>query len=174
MKKFNDQYQEYLNLLEQDISDPSQAAMPQQMDQNAQPPQPQVESQPASVGYAVMAQLILNAYKTIDIPNKNDIKFSDNKIRTPEEAYKYLEIIKRNLAPDLQKELTFDVGKSTTKNDLDSADLIKLTQLALQALFFRPKDVNSSEFNNVIGLGNATVENAKDIVNQIQLILAER
>jgi len=175
---------QYQTILEQDINQPPQPD--QQMDQsmgqqsdpsmNQQPQQQPQQQEPikSSVGYAVISQLVLDAFKTVEINNKNDIKFSDNKVRTPKEAYNYLEIIKRNLAPDLQNELKQDVGKSENTKDLDSADLINLTQLALEALFFRPKDTDSAEFNNIATIEEVTVENAKEVIEKIRSYVSER
>jgi hypothetical protein len=121
-----------------------------------------------------LAQLVVDAFKTLEIQHKDDIKFSDNIVRSANEAYQYLKIIKRNIAPDLQRKLQQNVGKSENQNDLDSADLIKLTQLALSALFFRPKDADSAEFNNVTDIEKVTVDNAKDIIQKIQMYISQR
>lgn len=171
---FTDKITDYYKLLEQDIGTPDQTApTPDQNQQSAQLQQtpPPVKS---SVGYAVLAQLVVDAFKTLDIQNKDDIKFSDNIVRSANDAYQYLKIIKRNIAPDLQTKLQQNVGKSENKNDLDSADLIKLTQLALSALFFRPKDADSAEFNNITDIEKVTVDNAKEIIQKIQMYISQR
>lgn len=180
---FDNLIESYMQLMEADDGLPSDADVggttdaqqPQNTPQGQQPEQQQPQqSEKASVGYAVMAQILLDAFKTTSILNKSDIKFSDNVARTPQDAYRYIEIIKRNLAPDLKAKIYQDVGKSTQVEDLDSADLIRLTNLAIKSLWFANKDVNSSEFSDIAKIDKVTTDNAKKIVNDIRRLIAER
>jgi len=176
--RFIQQLTKYYRILEQDVGQATPQVAPQDTQQvtpEAQPNQPQPAASPkSSVRYAVLSQLVLDAFKTTQIRYKDDIKYSDNIIRTPHEATKYQEIIKRNLAPDLQKKLQSNVGKSDQENDLDSADMMKLTQLALQALFFVSKDVDSTEFNDIASTDKITVDNARQVTEKIRNFVSER
>ena len=131
-------------------------------------PTPKVKS---SVGYAVLAQTVLDALKTPTVKYKEDIKFSDNKIRTPQEAYQYLEIIKRNLPPDSQQKLTGDMGKGAAV-DLDSSELVFLVQLGLKALFYTRKSEEDTPFNDLISIVKVDTDNAKEIMEKIRNLLS--
>jgi hypothetical protein len=139
----------------------------------AQPPQPPPKN-PSSTGYAVLAQLVLDALKTPVVRDKEDIRFSDNTIRTPQEAYQYLNVIKRNLASDSQGKLQGDMGKSNDNKvpDLDTSELIYLAQLGLKALFYTRKDEKDSQFNDVASIVKVDTDNAKEIIEKIRSLLS--
>jgi len=140
---------------------------------DATTPIPTPVQQPSSVGYAILVQLLLDAYKTTNIRHKDDIKFSDNIVRTPQEAYKYLEIVKRNLEPDLQQKTKETVGKGgANEKSVDSTDLINIANLALKSLFFTPKDSETGEYNEIASQV-VDVNNAKQIYNQIRNAVSE-
>ena len=151
------------------VATPDQAVSP--ASQTQQPPQ----ATQASTGYAVLVQLMVDAFKTLNVRHPEDIKFSDNIARTPQQAYQYLEIVKRNLENDLQNKTQEDVGKGgNDSKNVDSADIINIANLAIKALFFRPKDVQSSEYNDIASIPKVTVDNAKQIYDNIRNILSER
>ena len=182
--KFLELLNEYKLLLEQpeaaevpapDAPEATQGAEdPTQQAASPASPTPQPIEQ-ASVGYAVLVQLLLDAFKTMNIRNPNDIKFSDNVARTPQEAYKYLEIIKRNLEPDLQQKTQEDVGKNQQGNaKMDSADVVNVANLAIKALFFTPKDMESTEYSEIASTQKVTVDNAFQVYEAIRNFLSER
>lgn len=130
--------------------------------------------QPSSVGYAILVKLLLDAFKTLTVRVKDDIKFSDNVARTSQEAYRYLDIVKRNLEPDLQRKTQEDIGKGGNDvKSVDSADIINIANLALKALFFTPKDPESAEYNDIANKV-VDVNNAKSVFEMIRNVLSER
>lgn len=182
--KFENLLNQYKMLLEQPEADPTMGA-----EVNATPPDvgatppaqgapaqaPAPAQQPTSVGYAVLVQVLLDAFKTLNVRNKADIKFSDNQARTPQEAYKYLEIVKRNLEPDLQRKTQQNVGDTQQgAGNVESSDIVNITNLALKAIFFPNKDPQTSEYNDIASNDKVDVNNAKEIFNAIRNYLAER
>jgi len=186
--QFEHLYNQYKLLLEQpeaaEVPVPEAPMQPQGAEATPDPaasPASQPEQQPpqqaeqASVGYAVLVQLLLDAFKTINIKHTGDIKFSDNEARTPQDAYKYLEIVKRNLEPDLQQKQQQDVGKNDQgAKNVDSSDIINVANLAIKALFFTPKDTQTFEYSEIAATPKVTVDNAHQIYDSIRNFLSER
>jgi hypothetical protein len=172
---------EYYRILEQDIqpsSDPQQAEAPTP-DAPAEQPQPtQPPKQQASVGYAVLAQLVRAAFEhTSQIP-ETYIRYSDNTIRTKENANAAIKIIESILKTDKNSIFQQNLGKvnhQETARTMDVNDLINLAQLALQCIFYTQKQTlqsgvkqTTTDYNEIKDLPPITVDNAQDIINQIR------
>jgi hypothetical protein len=189
MRTFEKLLEEYRMLLEQEpvaAVDPSAGAGPDQAGAGPQPPMPdgamqqaqqppQQPAEPSSVGFAVVTQIILDALRVKQIPHISDKKYSDNFARTPQEAWKYLDIVTRNLPAQSQQKAQQDVGKGGDE-DLDELNIVDMANLAIKALFFVPKieESEGEEYSNLANITKVTTENAKQTYNQIREFLSTR
>jgi hypothetical protein len=148
---------------------PDAPPAPDAMGQPPAPPAPPPEK--ASQGYTALTNIILNAFKTIKPRFHGDVKYSDNKARDAQEAFKYLEIVKRNLPEGIQQKISQSGGKGGF-GDVDELTIVSMVNLALQALFTTPKDEESSEYSTISSLEQVTPENAKQVYQQIRDFLS--
>lgn len=178
MKKFDKIILKYIDIItEQDLvgntpepqepdqaqpSQPSQPAQPQQPVQN--PPQNKI----ASSGFTSIVKLILSAFKTLKPYYHGDIRFSDNTAQNAQEAYKYLEIVKRNLPKNMQTTVFNNLGGRGGMKDLDENELIEAANLALKALFYQPKSQDSTEYNFIFDIDEVTPETAITTYHKIR------
>lgn len=177
-RKFEQLLESYQKLLEQPAPPtpptPVEAPVVDPAAQPVAPPQP-VKKEPATIGFTVLTKLILDAFKTKKPQYHNDLKFSDNKARTPDEAFKYLEIVSRNLPPESQNKLEAGINnKGGTTADMDGLTLIDAANLAINALFYYPKldEEESTEYNDIAQIVDVTPENAKEIYQKIRSYLS--
>jgi hypothetical protein len=187
MRTFEKLLKEYRTLLEQDAPigggaaptpAPSPAGAPPPdgaPTPNPQQPPQQQKAPPASVGFAVVTQIILDALRVKQPIHNEDKRYSDNKARTPEEAWKYLDIVTRNLPRQSQQKAQQDVGKGGD-DDLDSLNIVDMANLALKALFFVPKlqEEESTEYSSLANVTKVTTENAQQVFNEIRNFLSTR
>lgn len=179
--RFNKLVKEYYTLLEQDIPSPQQPDQSAGPAPNAQPEQPQPTQPPkqqSSVGYAVLAQLVRAAFEhTSQIP-ETYIRYSDNTIRTKENANAAIKIIEAILKTDKNSIFQQNLGKvdhQQTARTMDVNDLINLAQLALQCIFYTQKQTlqsgvkqTTTDYNEIKDLPPITVDNAQDVINKIR------
>lgn len=153
----------------QDVGTP-EAGIEQQVTPQQPAPQPTPQKK-ASQGYTTLTNIILNAFKTIKPRFHNDVKYSDNRARNSKEAFKYLEIVKRNLPEGIQQRISQSGGQGGF-GDVDELTIINMANLALQALFTTPKDEESSEYSTISSIDEVTPENAKQVYQQIRDFLS--
>lgn len=188
MRQFDKLYESFRPLIEQDLIPPPDGVVP---DVNGvggvtgQPPEgepapapAQAGPKPSSVGFAIITQLILDALRVKQPNNLADKKYSDNKARTPEEAWKYIEIIKRNLPLDIQQKLEGDVGgaEGEADRDLDSLNIVDMANLGLKALFFLPKleEEDGAEYSDLSKVTKVDTANAEQIFEELRNFLSTR
>lgn len=172
--KFDCLLKEYKQLLEQeqpDAGNPNppdtagqapQDAQPMSPDQNATQPPP---SQPVSPAMVFLTNLILQAFKTKQPLYKQDIKFSDNKAQNVNEAFDYLDIVLRNLPETVRQKIESSKGGEAI-NDIDEGNIVDAANLALKALFYTPKELDT-EYHDIASNMEVTEENAKQIYDSI-------
>lgn len=124
----------------------------------------------ASPSFTFLVNIIFEALKIKEIPNKNDIKYSINKVRNKNEAFKYLEIIINNFPEQIKNKFKKGYEIKFNNNDLDEVKFIDMVNLALKALFYIPKD-NNTEYNEIVLIDEITPENAKKVYNMISRFL---
>ena len=142
----------------------------------AQPQAPKTVSQ----GYAYNTELIYRLFKAIpsqDVLGKYG-QLSDNKASTPEEAFKYMEILRELLTGNTKTEVqTANHGKSKNAAAIgvDDSMMMEMANTAIKAYFFSPKDNMEfvSRLNNIEDMlakgGNKiTVDNANAIYTEIK------
>ena len=161
---------------------PSGSGAPMNGGSGGQPPEQQAQ-QPklkSSVGYAVIAQLVLDALKPNPIKNEQDLVYSDYKVvNKPEEELgenemttnQALKILYRNVPSDTRTKLQGDMGQGIT-GDLDSSELATLTQLGLDALFYHSKDRQDSSYNSLISDVKLDTSNAKQKMEEIRSLVS--
>lgn len=134
---------------------------PQQPEQPAQPQQ----SQPASQAYTYLTKVVWEAFKAPAPIYKKDIQFSDNRAVTTDEAFRYLDIVIRNLQPKTRQIVNQSIS-NFSKGELDDADIVNFANVALKALFYTHKE-NSSEYLDIASTPEITPENAKEQFTKI-------
>lgn len=177
MNKFNLLIEKYHELLEADEQMAGDQTAPDMADQTSQPPQPDlqqqpqpVQTEPASSTFTYLTKIVFEAFKTKDILNKGDIKFSDNQARNKDEAFKYFDIILRNLQQQTRTKIEQGFESEGDVNDIDEGNIVDMANLAIKALFYAPKD-NSTEYQDISMETEVTPENAKRIYNTLSRFL---
>ena len=143
------------------------------------PPAPQQGNKTVTQGYAHVANIIFNLFKTKpteEIKNKYS-KLSDNQVADSKQAYSYLGVLEKMLTNGTMQQINKQSFGKQSKDSIgvDDSKIVEMANVAIKALFFTPKDnftftTHIDDIDNILSKnGNkVTTENAYAVYTAIK------